>query len=517
MHTVSKTVRHRAIRICLAMMPILVWISGYSVAHAELKLAGIFSDHMVLQRERSVPVWGWADKGRVVTVQFADQSVSAKVNVDGTWQAILKPLAASDKGRDLTAVSESETVVVTDVVVGDVWHASGQSNIAMNVQAVAKHFSQAEADMAAAKLPTIRFRRIDEQESAVPRKDIPLRAGWSVCSPSTVGGFSAAAFYFARKLQSELAVPIGIVDTSRGGTPIEPYIPRAAFKAHPTLLRELELGDQEDLLGIWKLPGGVRARDANWLPGRLFHSRLAPINRFAVRGAIWYQGESNCGDGEDPRDYRHKMRALITGWRTELGNDALPFYFVQLPGSGARASWPYLREQQRLSLGLPHSGMAVTIDLFHEDIHPPNKFDVGGRLARLALADEYGRKVPHNGPLFERAEIADGRAVVFFAHAESGLMTASKDGLAEPKEEQAILLTHFELADQEGTWHPADATIDGAKVIVRNERLSRPAAVRYAYAINPQQCRLYNRDGLPAAPFCSHPELLKVEPELPRE
>ncbi|QDU29003.1 hypothetical protein ETAA8_41090 [Anatilimnocola aggregata] len=517
MHTISKTVRHRAIRVCLATMTILVWISGYPVAHAELKLAGIFSDHMVLQRERPVPVWGWADKGRVVTVQFADQIITAKVNDDGTWQAILKPLAASDEARKLVAACDGETVVVADVVVGDVWHASGQSNMAMNVQAVAKHFSQAEADIAAAKLPTIRFRRIDEPQSVVPTKDIPVKAGWSVCSPNTVGGFSAAAFYFARKLQLELAVPIGIVDTSRGGTPIEPFIPRAAFKSHPTLLRELELGDQEDLLGIWKLPGGVRARDANWLPGRLFHSRLAPINRFAVRGAIWYQGESNCGDGEDPRDYRHKMRALITGWRTELGNDALPVYFVQLPGSGARAGWPYLREQQRLSMGLPHTGMAVSIDLFHGDIHPPNKFDVGERLARLALVDEYGRKVPSSGPLFDRVEIADGRAVVFFMYAESGLMTASKDGLAEPKEDRAISLTHFELADQAGTWHPADATIRGTTVIVRNERVPRPAAVRYAYAINPQHCRLYNRDGLPASPFCSHPELLKFEPDLPRE
>jgi sialate O-acetylesterase len=517
MHPPSKRFRHHSIHICFAMTSVLVWLSGYSVAHAELKLAGIFSDHMVLQQKSPVTVWGWADKGRVVTVRFADQSVSAKVDDNGAWQAILKPLAASTEARELVAASEGETVVVTDVLVGNIWHASGQSNMAMNIQAVAKHLSQAEADMAAAKLPTIRFRRIDEQESAVPRKDIPVKAGWAVCSPETVGGFSAAAFYFARKLQVELDVPIGIVDSSRGGTPIEPFIPRAAFKSHPTLLRELELGDQEDLLGIWKLPGGVRARDANWLPGRLFHSRLAPINRFAVRGVIWYQGESNCGDGEDPRDYLHKMRALITGWRTELGNDALPFYFVQLPGSGARAGWPYLREQQRLSLGLPHTGMAVTIDLIHEDIHPPNKFDVGERLARLALADEYGRKVPSSGPLFERVEIADGRAVVYFTHAESGLMTAIKDGLAEPKEDRAISLAHFELADQEGTWHPADATIRGATVIVRNERLPRPAAVRYAYAINPQQCRLYNRDRLPASPFCSHPELLMFEPELPRE
>jgi sialate O-acetylesterase len=499
------------------MMVVLAWISAHSVAHAELKFAGIFSDHMVLQRDRPIPVWGWGDTGRFVTVQFAGQRVTAKVNNDGTWRANLMPLAASEEARELIGACDGKTVVVADVVVGDVWHASGQSNMAMNVQAVAKHFEQARADMAAETLSTIRFRQIDEQASAAPAKDIPVKAGWSVCSPDTVGGFSAAAFYFARKLRTELNVPIGIVDSSRGGTPIEPFIPRAAFKTHPTLLRELELGDREDLRGIWKLPGGVRARDANWLPGRLFHTRLAPINQFAVRGVIWYQGESNCGDGEDPRDYRHKMQALITGWRTELGDDDLPFFFVQLPGSGARAGWPYLREQQRLSLGLPHTGMAVTIDLFHHDIHPPNKKDVGERLAQLALADEYEQQVPSSGPLFERVEIGEGHAVIFFKHAESGLVTALKDGLAEPKEDRTISLKHFELADQEGIWHPADATIHGATVIVQSERLPRPTAVRYAYAVNPKQCCLYNREGLPAAPFCSHPELLQFEPELPRE
>jgi sialate O-acetylesterase len=492
-------------------------MSGLSVARAEFKLAGIFSDHMVLQRERSIPVWGWAAKGRDVSIQFAGQSVIAKVNDDGTWQAILNPLAASDEARKLVAACDGETVVVTDVVVGDIWHASGQSNMAMNVQAVAKHFPEAVADTERAEHPAIRFRRIDEQESAAPRKDLPTKAGWSVCKPDTVGTFSAAAFYFAKKLQADLDVPIGIIDTSRGGTPIEPFIPRAAFKDHPTLLRELELGDQGDLPGLWKLPGGVRARDANWLPGRLFHSRVAPIRNFPVRGVIWYQGESNCGDGEDPRDYRPKMRALIAGWRTELGDDNLPFYFVQLPGSGALAGWPYLREQQRLSLGLPHTGMAVTIDLFHQDIHPPNKKDVGERLARLALANEYGRKTPSSGPLFERVEVADGQAVVFFTHAEKGLMTAIKEGLAEPTEDRAISLAHFELADQSGNWHPAEATIRGQTVIVRNEQLPRPAAVRYAYAVNPQRCCLYNRDGLPASPFCSHPEFLKFEPDLPKE
>ncbi len=202
--------------------------------------------------------------------------------------------------NDLTVSCDGERVLVRDVVVGDVWHASGQSNMAMTVAAVARRLPQAEQDIQAAELPAVRFRRINEQQSVEPLADLPVSSGWIVCSPKTVLGFSAAAFYFARKLNAERGVPIGILDSSRGGTPIEPFIPRAAFQSHPTLRRELELGDEGDLEGLWKLPGGVRARDSNWLPGRLFHARLAPIARFAVRGAIWYQGESNCGDGEDP-------------------------------------------------------------------------------------------------------------------------------------------------------------------------------------------------------------------------
>jgi sialate O-acetylesterase len=505
------------LRLCVTTLLILLCIGGHSSVQAELRLSGIFSDRMVLQRERPVLVWGWADKGQQVTVQFDGQTASATADGGGAWQVTLKPMKPSGEGRDLSVRINGESLVIRDVVVGDVWHASGQSNMAMTVGAVAIRLPQAREPIAAAKFPAIRFRRINENESAKPLDNLPLRGGWIVCAPETVGGFSAAAFYFARKLHTQLGVPIGVIDSSRGGTPIEPFIPRDAFQSHPTLRRELELGDQGDLRGIWKLPGGVRARDANWLPGRLFHSRLAPITRFVVRGAIWYQGESNCGDGEDPRDYQHKMRALITGWRKALGNEKMPVYFVQLPGSGARDGWPYLREQQRLSADLPNTGMAVTIDLLDGDIHPPNKIDVGERLARWALAGEYEKKIPYSGPLFERAEIADGKVTVHFAHAESGLMVATKDGLADPKEAPETKLSHFELADNTGQWHAAVAAIQGQAVIVRSEEVPNPVAVRYAYAVNPQHCNLYNRDGLPASPFCSDPTLLKYAPNLPGE
>ena len=306
----------------------------------ELRLARIFNDHMVLQCQKPVKVWGWSEKGQNVTVNFAGQSVKTKSNETGAWQVTLKPLLATAKGRELEVTCNLKSLKLTDVVVGEVWLASGQSNMAMNVGSVARKIQLAREQIASAKFPGIRFCRINEKESKKPLGDLKTTTKWTVCSPDSVSRFSAAAFYFARELHHKIEVPIGMIDSSRGGTPIEPFIPRSAFDSHATLRRELELGDKEDLRGIWKLSGGVRARDANWLPARLFNSRLAPIFRFAVRGAIWYQGESNCGIGEDPRDNQHKMRALIKGWRNESAEKNLPLYFVQLPGSGASAGCP---------------------------------------------------------------------------------------------------------------------------------------------------------------------------------
>lgn len=501
----------------IRLLLLLSWLAGsVREAAAELRLAGIFADHMVIQRERPVPIWGWADQSQKVRVELAGQVAETTTTADGTWTVTLKPLQATHEGKSLRVESGEQFIVIDDVLVGEVWHASGQSNMAMTVGAMSKELDVVKADIAAADLPTLRLCRIKEAESAKPLRDLRSPATWTVCNPKTVSGFSGVAFYFARRLQRELDVPIGVIDSSRGGTPIEPFIPRAAFDSHPTLRRELELGDRDDLQGIWKLPGGVRARSTTWLPGRLFHSRLAPISRFTVRGAIWYQGESNCGDREDPRDYQHKMRALINGWRAAFQNKNLPVYFVQLPGSGAGEGWPYLREQQRLATDLPHTGMVVTIDLAGNGIHPANKIDVGHRLARWALASEYNQKTICSGPMFASQEIQGDRIVVHFRHVDSGLMVAIKDGLSAPMETPDAELAHFEMADQSGEWHVATARIVGKTVIVNSSKLTSPLAVRYAYDVSPERCNLYNRAGLPAAPFCSKPDLLKYDPQIPK-
>jgi len=502
-----------ALRPSLVLVLLLVYVPP---VWAELRLAGIFADHMVVQRDRPLHVWGWADKGEEVTVEFAGQIARATGGEDGTWCVTLRPLAASAEGRELRVQSAGQKTVIGDVIVGEAWHASGQSNMAMTVGSMANELEPVKSDVAAADLPAVRFCRINEAESPQPLDDLRAKATWRPCSPATVAGFSGVAFYFARQLHTELDVPVGIIDSSRGGTPIEPFIPREAFGSHPTLRRELQLGDQGDLDGIWKLPGGVRARDANWLPGRLFNSRLAPITRFAVRGAIWYQGESNSGVGEDPRDYQYKMRALIAGWRQALRNDQMPVYFVQLPGSGAGSSWPYLREQQRLAADLPHTGMVVTVDIDGAGIHPPNKIDVGRRLALWTLANDYGKQMAFSGPMFERQEIQGDKIVIYFRHADAGLMVATKDGLATPREAPDAKLAHFGLADKAGAWWPADAKIDGKSVVVTSKRVPSPVAVRYAFEVTPENCNLYNRDCLPASPFCSDPTLLRYDPGLPQ-
>lgn len=500
----------------LATLVLSLLLAGTQAASAELRLAHIFNDHVVLQRARPVHVWGWADPGSRVHVHFSEHTAQAKAGADGTWSVTLSPMAASAKGSDLKVESGKVQLLVRDVVVGEVWHASGQSNMAMTVGAMVPELEKVKEDIATADMPAIRFCRINEPESTEPLSDLRRATTWTPCAPRTAANVSGVAFYFARRLHQELKVPIGILDTSRGGTPIEPYIPLAAFDAHPTLRRERELGQRGDLEALWKLPGGVRARDANWLPGRLFHARLAPIARFSVRGAIWYQGESNCGDQEDPRDYQHKMRALVRGWRDAFGDENMPVYFVQLPGSGAREGWPYLREQQRLAADLPHTGLVVTIDLDGAGIHPANKIDIGHRLANWALAKEYDQPIAFSGPMFDRQEIKGEQIVLHFRQADSGLMLADKDGIALPHETPDAILRHFEIADESGTWHPATAHIAGQTVVVTSAASKTPIAVRYAYAVSPQNCNLYNRDGLPAAPFFSRPDLLDYDPQLPK-
>jgi len=503
---------------CL-LLALLLGFASHAGAQA-LSTAGIFDDNMVLQRDRAVTIWGNAPDGSRVEVAFAGQTKQAVTDSNRTWRVTLAPMPASAEGRELTVTGKqgaSGILRFGNVLVGELWHASGQSNMGWTMRSVAKKMPEAVEHIAAAELPAIRYRRIGGGDAPEPRDVLPGGA-WGVCSPKTASGYSGVAFYYARALHRELGVPVGIIDTSRGGTPIEPFIPRAAFTGHPTLEREAAFGDADDLEGIWKMAGGVRARSTSWLPGRLYNTRIHPFRHFALRGVIWYQGESNSGKGEDPRDYQHKQRALFDGWRSAFGQPDMPCYFVQLPGSGGWKNWPYLREQQRLAMRQKHTGMAVTIDLVYSNIHPPNKFDVGERLARWALAKTYDKAdQPFSGPLFKSAEPGTfSTLVVRFEHGE-GLRLAKKTGFDPPVPTWTLPLGPLELAGEDGQWFGASASIVGDSLVVASGKVPHPVAVRYGYAPDPRACHLYNRHGLPAAPFCSKPELLIADPDIPTE
>ena len=498
---------------------VAVWvgvIEGGSPAEAALSTAKIFSDHMVLQRQLSVPVWGAATPGSEVTVRFAGQTSKTVAEADGKWRTLLSPLEASHVGQELHVSADGDQTVIKDVLVGEVWFAGGQSNMQYNAGSMSGLLPAGKALVASADLPAIRFCRIQEGAAVRPREDL-TKAQWDVCTPQAVSSHSAVALVFARRLHLELAVPVGVIDTSVGGTPIEPYIPEAAFVGHPTLEKLLALARAGDKEAILSMPGGTYVRGDHWLAGRLYNGRIAPVVPYAIRGAIWYQGESNCGTGEDPRDYELKLKALILGWRAAWAKADLPVYVVQLPQWKSYA-WPFLREEQRRAVAsLDHSGLVVTIDLDHaNNIHPPNKIDVGERLARWPLARIYGRTVAVEGPRFRSAEVRDGAIVVSFEHAEAGLVSGISTGPGQPVADSGeSQIFGCELCDAQGGWHAAEGRIDGAKLVVSSSDLARPVAVRYAClpeAPTKAAWNLFGKSGLPAAPFCSDPTRMPYEP-----
>jgi len=305
-------------------MFLLVAILSVAADANTARPAKIFANHMVLQQGMQVPVWGRAKANESVTLQFAGQTVTTKADESGRWELKLKPMTANATGRDLTVQSGSHRHTISDVVVGEVWFAGGQSNMAYTAGAMAKRLPEGRAIVDAAKYPSIRFRKINERNASTPQQDFSRDAEWSVCTPQNAGRFSAVSFVFARRIHLERDVPVGVIDCSWGGTPIEPYIPADAFVGHPTLVKLAALAKKNDVEAIRAMPGGTFVRSPAWLAGAIYNGRIAPVAPYAIRGAIWYQGESNCGRGEDPRDYAHKMRALIKGWRSVWQRKDLP-------------------------------------------------------------------------------------------------------------------------------------------------------------------------------------------------
>ena len=507
----------RTFQAALALVLVLVPLSVGCAKTAQVRLPQVLSDHMVVQRGIEVPIWGWTDPGAQVTVQMGAAKVTATADADGAFLAQLPPQEAG--GPHTITVTSENTVWIKDVLVGDVWICSGQSNMAMSVKGV----RDAEKEIADANYPNIRLCTVARQPATEPQND--CRGNWQPCSPETVPGFSSVGYFFGRHLHEHLKVPIGLVNTSWGGTPSEawtspktvkqvkefaPIVQRFEdqIKAYPKQKEAWEK-QKDERLAKWKEAAdkakaeGKRPprrpqapRDPTLSPHRpsnLYNGMIEPLIPMRIRGAIWYQGESNAGRAYQ---YRTIFPAMIQDWRRQWKQGAFPFFFVQLanfmkrdeqPGESA---WAELREAQTMTLALPKTGQAVIIDIGEaSDIHPKNKQDVGKRLALAARAIAYGEEIVYSGPMYKAMKVEDGKVRLTFDHVGGGLV--AKGGGP---------LKGFAVAGEDKKWHWAEATIDGETVVVSSAEVPKPVAVRYAWANNPD-CNLYNKDDLPASPF----------------
>ncbi len=462
-------------------------------ANAELRVANVFGDHMVLQQEMPIRVWGWAEPGAKVVVSLSDHKTAAasslRAGEDGKWFVALPARKAEGKTLELQVVSGEEKIEFKDILLGEVWICSGQSNMEWAVNQAAN----GQQEIAAADHPTIRFFNVPKHVTQNEPQQDAQEADWLVCSPDTISGFSAVGYFFGRALNKELGIPIGLIGTNWGGQRIEPFTPPVGFEQVP------QLADYVADLKQGKYKGGAT---------QIYNGMVAGLTPLSVRGAIWYQGESNAGDG---LRYDYLKEALVKGWRSVFQNEDLSFYWVQLAdfgrdhtGQPAGGGWGPIREGQRRALRVPNTGMAVIVDIGAEkDIHPRNKQDVGHRLSLWALANNYHKKIVRSGPLYAAHKIEGNKARITFDHVGSGLLVADKGGeyyLDPVSETPDAEIAEFSVQDKDGNWHRAKATIDGETVVVWSDEVAEPQNVRYAYDSNPR-VNLYNKEGLPASPF----------------
>ncbi|MBA7622680.1 hypothetical protein ES703_30059 [subsurface metagenome] len=483
-------------------------------ALADVKLPAVISDNMVLQRDKKVSIWGWAKPGEEVMVSVSWHRMRWAVTAGDNGKWMFKMNSPKMGGPYEMTITGKNTITLKNIMVGEVWVCSGQSNMQMSV----KSSANAEQEIAAADYPNIRLFTVERKVAEQPQSDCV--GSWTLCSPQTVPGFSAVAYYFGRELHEELNVPIGLIHTSWGGTPAEAWTRRGILKEEsdfaPILARYDDavakypqaMEEYKQKLIEWKKavekakaegertprrPGAPLGPGHPHSPAGLYNAMIAPLIPYGIGGAIWYQGESNVSRAYQ---YRKLFGRMIQNWRKDWGQDKFPFLFVQLANfmavkpEPADSAWAELREAQLMTLALPNSGMAVIIDIGEaDDIHPKNKQDVGKRLALWALAKSYGKELVYSGPIYKSMKIEGEKIILHFAQVGGGLVA----GPDEPLKGFAIA-----GADRKFVW--ADAKIDGDSVVVSRDEVSTPVAVRYAWADNPV-CNLYNEEGLPASPF----------------
>jgi sialate O-acetylesterase len=470
-------------------------------AQAELQVPTLFSDNAVLQQGIVVPVWGWADDNEIVTVKFRGQKVSTTAK-NGKWSVTLKKLKAG--GPDpLTIATKSQTLQFTNVLVGEVWICSGQSNMEWPLN---RSF-QPEADIAAATNAQIRLFMVPKNKSDAPTTRI--NSGWAVCSPDIIKSRTAVGYYFGRDLQAARNVPVGLIETYWGGSPAEVWMSREALEIRPRFQTEIldsyteamkkhreasiafEIEKAEATKAGQKFD--KRGPGQPWKPSELYQGMIAPLLPYAIKGAIWYQGESNAGRSEQ---YRTLFADMIRNWRRDWGQGDFTFLAVQLaPFLAVKdqpqdSGWAELREAQWLATQtLPNVGMAVITDVGDpKDIHPTKKQPVGERLALAARAIAYGEKIEYSGPIYQSMTIKDGKIVLNFDHVGKGLEARGGE------------LTGFAICGEDRKFVWAKAEIVGKTVVVSSPQVPNPIAVRYGWADCPV-VNFWNKDGLPASPF----------------
>jgi sialate O-acetylesterase len=480
-------------------------------SNASVRLPKIFGDNMVLEQKSKVPVWGWADPNEQITVQCGWSKKQTKTIADaqGKWSArVVTPEAGGPYEVSITGKS---TITFRNVLVGEVWICSGQSNMEMPMVGYNygnQRVEDANNAIKNANYPNIRLFTVEHNWGTESLTD--CNGQWQPCSPDTVKSFSAVAYFFGRELYKNLNVPIGLMNISWGGTGAEAWTGKQAYDNHPelkVLIEEFNKVDAEYKTAVAKAkaeskPIPEHPQAPNHAPTYLFNGMIAPVIPFTIKGVIWYQGE---GDAPRAYLYRKQLPALIENWRSNWGIGDFPFYIVQLTSLGrhepgtvvtikkgepADDAWAELREAQLITMrNVKNTGMAVTIDIGSTNAaHAPKKLQVGQRLAYWALAKDYGKKLHYCSPIYKDMKIEDGKIRVAFEYLESGLKAGSDT------------LDGFAIAGSDRKFVWADARIDGRTVVVWSDKIASPVAVRYAWAQYPF-CNLFDNEGLPASPF----------------
>jgi sialate O-acetylesterase len=492
-------------------LPLLLVTSIVATAHADVRLPALISDNMVLQSDTPANVWGWADPGEKVSVKFDGKTAETTAAADGKWSVKLAKLDAGKTG-ELT-ISGRNALTIRNVAVGEVWVCSGQSNM----EFVVRGGMNSEEEIKSADFPMLRHFLVQKSAKTEPQED--CKGKWEICTPQTVGGFTAVGYFFGRKLHQELKQPVGLIHTSWGGTPAEFWTPKPVLAADPEFKPIFEAWDKKVAaypeakakydkdMEAWReaekkaketgekppqAPRAPQGGDAFGGPACLYNGMIVPVLPYTIRGATWYQGESNAGQ---PALYRKLFPTMIESWRIAWRQPDFPFLFVQLANYMDRheqptdSNWARLREAQAMTLELPHTGMAVIIDVGEaKDIHPKNKQAVGQRLALAAEATVYYRDVEFSGPLYGGMQVEGDKIRLTMRHGEG--MKASDGGK----------LKGFAIAGADKQFIWAEAEINGDHVMVSSPAVKEPVAVRYAWADNPE-CNLVNGANLPASPF----------------